>query len=236
MRVLNRGLTATVLAALAVTAACSADNNGGSGGTTSTIWTGVFQADNATDFGALQVIAATDAPAPPAALSAMAPIVATIGLNVITPAVATFSLTGTYDPETDQLAANDQGFVVAGTFDGISRLEGTWTGPGPTQGVFVSLMDNDKGGQAFCGTFTGTAGDGSFGFVVVNGVLTGNYYMSGSTTPVAVDGTVTGGTAIVLAGATTGDGTITAGDPSTATGTFTVGADTFDWTTTDCTP
>src|SRR5262245_33984393 len=235
MRVLNRGLTATVLAALALTAACSDDNSNGGGGTTSTIWTGIFQADNATDFGALQVTAATDAPAPPA-LSAMAPIAATIGLNIITPAPATASLTATYDPATDQLAASDQGFVVAGVFDGTSRLEGTWSGPGPTQGVFVSLMDNDKNGQAFCGTFTGTAGSGSFGFVVVNGILAGNYYTSGSTTPVAVDGTVTGGTAIVLAGATTGTGTITPGTPSTAAGTFTVGADTFDWTTTDCTP
>jgi len=235
MKLLNRGLTATVLTALALTAACSDDSNNGDGGTTSTIWTGIFQADNATDFGALQVTAATDAPAPPA-LSAMAPIAATVDLNVVAPAPAAFSLGATYDPATDQLAGDDQGFVLAGTFDGTSRLEGSWTGPGPTQGVFVSLMDNDETGQAFCGTFTGTAGSGSFGFVVVNGVLAGNYYISGLTTPVAVDGTVAGGTAITLAGATTGTGTITAGTPSTATGTFDVGADTFTWTTTDCTP
>jgi len=234
MKLLNRGLTASVLAALALTAACSDDSNNGDGGTTSTIWTGIFQADNATDFGALQVTAATDAPAPPA-LSAMAPIAATVDLNVVVPA-ATFSLGATYDPATDQLALDDQGYTLTGTFDGISRLEGSWTGPGPTQGVFVSLMDNDEGGQAFCGAFTGTAGSGSFGFVVVNGVLAGNYYTSGSATPVAVDGTVAGGTAITLAGATTGTGTITAGTPSTATGTFDVGADTFTWTTTDCTP
>jgi hypothetical protein len=235
MKLLNRGLTATVLAALALTAACSDDNNDGTGGTTSTIWTGIFQADNATDFGALQVTAATDAPAPPA-LSAMAPIAATVDLNVVAPAAAAFSLVATYDPATDELAGDDQGFVFAGTFDGTSRLEGSWTGPGPTQGVFVSLIDNDESGQAFCGTFTGTAGSGSFGFVVVNGVLAGNYYISGLTTPVAVDGTVAGGTAITLAGATTGTGTITAGTPSTATGTFDVGADTFTWTATDCTP
>ena len=127
--------------------------------------------------------------------------------------------------------------TLAGTFDGTSRLEGkARTGPGPAQGVFVSLMDNDETGQAFLRAFTGTAGSGSFGFVVVNGVLAGNYYTSGSATPVAVDGTVAGGTAITLAGATTGTGTITAGTPSTATGTFDVGADTFTWTTTDCTP
>lgn len=235
MRVFNRGLTATALGVLAMTAACSDDSSSNGGGTPATVWTGIFQADNATDFGALQVNASTDAPAPPA-LSAMAPIAATVDLNVVAPAAATFSLGATYDPETDQLALDDQGYVVAGTFDGTSRLEGTWTGPGPTQGFFVSLMDNDETGQAFCGTFTGTAGSGSFGFVVVNGVLAGNYYTSGSTTPVAVDGTVAGGTAITLAGATTGTGTITAGSPSTATGTFDVGADTFTWTTTDCTP
>jgi hypothetical protein len=235
MKVLNRGLTATVLAALALTAACSDDSNNNEGGTPSTVWTGIIQADNATDFGALQVNASTDAPAPPA-LSAMAPIAASVGVNVVAPAAATLSLGGPYDPETDQLAVDDQGYVLAGTFDGASRLEGSWTGPGPTQGVFVSLMDNDGSGQAFCGTFTGTAGIGSFGFVVVNGVLAGNYYLSGLTTPIAVDGTVAGGTAITLAGATTGTGTITAGSPSTATGTFDVGADTFTWTTTDCTP
>ena len=234
MRVLNRGLTASVLAALALTAACS-DSSSSGGGTPSTVWTGIFQADNATDAGALHITAATDAPAPPA-LMANAPIAATIGLNITAPAPSTVSLTASYDPATDLLAASDQGYVFGGAFDGTSRLEGTWSGPGPVQGVFVSLMDNDGNGQAFCGTFTGTAGDGSFGFVVVNGVVAGNYYTSGSATPIAVDGTVTGGTAIVLAGATTGTGTITAGSPSTATGTFTVGADTFDWTTTDCTP
>ena len=148
MRVLNRGLTATALAALALTAACSSDDNNNGGGNPSTVWTGIIQADNATDFGALRVTAATDAPAPPAL----------------------------------------------------------------------------------------SAGDGSFGFVVVNGVNIGNYYLSGITTPVPVDGTVAGGTAITLAGATTGTGTITAGSPSTATGTFDVGADTFTWTATDCTP
>jgi hypothetical protein len=121
MKLLNRGLTATVLAALALTAACSDDSNNGDGGTTSTIWTGIFQADNATDFGALQVTAATDAPAPPA-LSAMAPIAATVDLNVVVPA-ATFSLGATYDPATDQLALDDQGYTLTGTFDGISRLE-----------------------------------------------------------------------------------------------------------------
>jgi hypothetical protein len=208
MRLFNRGLTATALGVLAMTAACSDDSSSNGGGTPATVWTGIFQADNATDFGALQVNASTDAPAPPA-LIAMAPIAATVDLNVVAPAAATFNLGATYDPETDQLAVDDQGYVVAGTFDGTSRLEGTWTGPGPTQGVFVSLMDNDETGQAFCGTFTGTAGSGSFGFVVVNGVLAGNYYTSGSTTPVAVDGTVAGGTAITLAGATTGTGTIT---------------------------
>ena len=91
----------------------------------------------------------------------MTPIAATVDVNVVAPAAATLSLTGTYDPETDLLASSDQGFVFGGTFDGTSRLEGTWSGPGPTQGVFVSLMDNDQGGQAFCGTFTGTAGSGA---------------------------------------------------------------------------
>jgi fibronectin-binding autotransporter adhesin len=235
MKVLNRGLTATALAALALTAACSSDDNNDGGGNPSTVWTGIIQADNAAAFGALQINAATDAPAPPA-LSAMAPITASVGLNVVAPAAATLSLGGTYDPATDQLAVDDQSYILAGTFDGTSRLEGTWSGPGPTQGVFVSLLDNDGTGQAFCGTFTGTPGSGSFGFVVVNGVLAGNYYTIGSTTPVAVDGTVAGGTAITLAGATTGTGTITPGTPSTATGTFDIGADTFTWTTTDCTP
>jgi hypothetical protein len=234
MKVIQRGLTATVLAALVLIAGCSDDDNNGGGGSTSTLWTGILQADNATDFGAMQAIAATDAPAPPA-LSAMAPIAATVTLNNVAPTASTVSLTGTYDPATDLLAVSDQGYVFGGTFDGVSRLEGTWSGPGPTQGVFVSLKD-DGSGQAFCGTFAGTPGSGSFGFVIVNGVLAGNYFTSGSNTPVAVDGTVTGGTTITLAGATTGTGTITQGSPATATGTFDVGADTFTWTTSDCTP
>jgi hypothetical protein len=239
MKAINRGLMATVLGIAALTAACSDDdNNGGGGSGTTTSWIGIFQADNATNFGSETITANTATPAPPMANgrlepSASAPIAATVDYNQTQPVVSALTLTGTYDPATDALAVTDQGYTFTGGFDGTSRLEGPWTGPGPIQGVFVSLMD-DGSGQAFCGTYTGATASGVVAFVVVNGILAGNAYQSGSTVADAVDGTVAGTTIAFTSGTATGVGTITG---TSAAGTVDAGGGvTFTWTATECTP
>ena len=165
--------------------------------------------------------------------SASAPIVATVDYHQTQATATDLTLNGTYDPATDALAVTDQGYTFAGGFDGTSLLEGTWTGPGPIQGVFVSLMD-DGSGQAFCGTYTGATGSGVVGFVVVNGILAGNAYDATSTTPTAVGGTVAGTTVAFTSGTAVGTGTITG---LSAAGTVDAGGGvTFTWAADDCTP
>ena len=84
--------------------ACSSDDNGGGGGAGTTSFVGTVVGEN-NESGSLAIDIAGTALAPPASLTTMssAALTATGTLTLVTPAAGTQTLSGTYDPATDEL-------------------------------------------------------------------------------------------------------------------------------------
>jgi len=114
-------------------------------------------------------------------------------------ATATIALTGTYN-SSGAVSASGGGYTFDGTYDGSSRLAGTFTGPTSSSGTFLTERATSNP-MAFCGPFTSTNAQG-------NGIF--NVTLSGSTLFGAA--TAAGGTVFAL------DGTIVAGDNGTGSG------------------
>lgn len=211
--------------------ACGGDGDGGNGpgnGTTTT-FAGVISQDDGLASGSVEFVVETATPAPPAG---SANLVAPVNLTGTLKLGGTVSLTGTYDPNTSLLSATGGGFTLDGGFDGTSRLEGTWTGPGGKTGTFVTTRGNSP--TAFCGTYDedddGSV-DGTFSFVIYGNQLAGERYAITGGPSVPLDGVVNNnniqvyfpGTQVVLAVGTRNGNSVsgTFDDQQGTTGTWT---------------
>jgi hypothetical protein len=184
--------------------ACGGDGDGGGGpggGGGSTTFTGVLSQDDGSGTGSVEFTVQTGSPAPPAGFAGVRDpvnVTGTVKLN------GTTSVNGDYDPDTGQLTATGGGFIFGGFYDGTSRLEGGWTGPGGTSGTFVTTKGNSA--SAFCGTYDeeddGSV-DGTFSFVISNGSLLGERYAAGGGAPVPLEGVVNGNSITVYFPGTT---------------------------------
>jgi len=107
-------------------------------------------------------------------------------LKVVTPAVDTQALTGTYNTGTKALNASGGGYTFSGVFDGTNRLEGSMSGT--ASGTFVTTKDDNNSNVAFCGTFTGSD-DGVWNFTIDGTSIVGSYTTSSGSVG-ALDGTI----------------------------------------------
>jgi len=114
---------------------------------------------------------------------------------------ATIALNGTYNTSSRAVSASGTGYAFDGTYDGSSRLAGTFTGPTSSSGTFLTERATSNP-MAFCGPFTSTTLGGE------NGIF--NVTLSGSTLFGAA--TAAGGTVFAL------DGTLLPGDNGTGSG------------------
>jgi hypothetical protein len=169
---MKTALQALALVTLVLAGACSSDNSGGGG--TSTTWLGLVLGSDGVESGSLTVTAQTASPAmgrPGGGIALAEGDVSTAGIyKRVTPSAATVNLSGTYNPGTDQLLVSGGGYTFTGAFDGQSRLGGTFTGP-TGDGNFVTEV-NTGNAQTFCGSFSGDD-SGTWSFVVTNGEVHG---------------------------------------------------------------
>ncbi|HUL69555.1 MAG TPA: hypothetical protein VLT17_04865 [Gemmatimonadales bacterium] len=221
---MKTALRALALVALVAASACTSDSkSSGGGGSTTTTWVGLVQGSDGVESGSLSVTAQTASPAmgrPGGGISLAAGDVTATGIyKRVTPTAATVDLSGTYNPDSDQLDLAGSGYTFTGGFDGQSRLEGNFTGPNG-DGNFVTEKQTGSA-QVFCGTYSGDD-SGTWSFVVSNGTLHGQAQSDvEGVAAIPLDGTVNsqghvtiyapGSTTVVLA---TGDvtGTSASGD------------------------
>jgi hypothetical protein len=205
---MKTALPALALVALVAAGACTGDSNGGGGGgATTTSWVGLVQGSDGVESGSLSVTAQTASPAmgrPGGGISLAAGDVTATGIySRFDPNPGTVDLSGTYNPDSDDLSLAGSGYTFTGTFDGQSRLEGNFTGPSG-DGNFVTEKD-DGSGQVFCGDFTGDD-SGTWTFVVINGQVHGQAQSSTPDSPaIPLDGVVNaqGQVTIYVPGSTT---------------------------------
>lgn len=202
------GRLLALASALTLAAACGGDGDGGGGpNNNQTTFTGILSSDDGQSSGAVEFVAETGSPAPPAGAAAL---VAPVNITGTVTFGGTFTVTGTYDPATGDLTASGGGFSFTGTYDGNGGLTGTWTGPGGLSGTFVATSGNAP--AVFCGTYDedddGSI-NGTFSFFITGSSITGEAYPQ------------SGGGVIPLGGTANGNGnlTITTQGQTIATGT-----------------
>jgi hypothetical protein len=110
------------------------------------------------------------------------------------------ALSGTYDDQTKDLTLTGGGYTLAGSFDGVDRLEGAFSGPG-TSGTFVTAK-RQSGTAAYCGTFTGDD-DGTFSFTVSGGKVLGTAVSTSGSAAIPLDGVKSGGAITIYVPGTT---------------------------------
>ena len=196
-------------------AGCSKDENGGGRvigppGTPSTQMTGVFL--NTSVGGLLDVTIETSPLAPtwrpPAAAGgsrgdAAVPGVSAFG-TMSPDGGGTVNLTGTYDPDTDSLYLNGQGYALAGLYlpsGAPPRLQGRFSGP-LGNGSFLVMAGSRTQVRTFCATYEN--GDatlwGALNFAISGTSLAGFEVEDGDTVVVALSGSSSGtGTTRALA-------------------------------------
>jgi hypothetical protein len=182
--------------------ACGGSSGGGGGAPKTSTFVGVVSANDGSTSGSISFTIQTGAPAPPAVTgpSLTSPVNATGTLSL---GGSQTALTGTYDPDTDILAAAGGGYSFGGGFDGVDRIEGQWAGPGNTSGTFVTTQSTAA--VSFCGTYAAAdqTDAGTFSFVISGTTLRGEAVSSvdGSLTP--LDGVVNGNTITIYLPGTT---------------------------------
>ncbi len=191
--------------AAAGTGACS-DGGGGSGsGGNTTSFLGIISTDDGQKSGELSITIQSGSllvEAPTAA--SLSTFTATGSHKLAGTAVA---LSGNYDDQTGDLTLTGGGYTLAGSFDGVDRLEGAFSGPG-LSGTFVTAK-RQSGTAVYCGTFTGDD-TGSFSFTVSGTKVLGTAVPTSGGAPIPLDGVRTGtgitiylpGTSLVLASGT----------------------------------
>jgi hypothetical protein len=107
-----------------------------------------------------------------------------------TPSGATLNLSGTYNPANNTLSVSGSGYVFTGTYDGQSRLDGTFTGP-TTNGTFVTLQGAELA-EAFCGTYSGDD-SGTWSFIIQRTAIRGQAQSSTEGSPIPLEGVVAHG-------------------------------------------
>jgi len=190
---MKTALRALALVALVAAGACTSESTTGGGGGTTTTWVGLVQGSDGVESGSLSVTAQTASPAmgrPGGGISlAAGDVTATGTYKRVTPTAATLDLSGTYNPDGNSLDLAGSGYTFTGSFDGQSRLEGNFTGPGG-DGNFVTEKDTGAA-QVYCGTFSG--GDsGTWSFVIQDGEVHGQAQSSTGGGAIALDGIVSG--------------------------------------------
>ena len=186
---------ALALVPLVAAAACAGDSaGGGGGGANSTTWVGLVLGSDGVESGSLTVTAQTASPAvgrPGGGISLAPGDVTAIGIyKRVTPSAATLDLSGTYNPDSDLLDVAGNGYAFTGTFDGQSRVTGTFTGP-TTGGNFVTEVSTGTA-QTFCGSYSGDD-QGTWSFVVSGGEVHGLAQSSTSgLPPIPLNGIVSG--------------------------------------------
>lgn len=194
--------------ALVGTGACSdggGNGGGGGGGGNTTSFLGIMATDDGQKSGEVSITIQSGSlliEAPTAA--SLSAFTATGSHKLEGPAVA---LSGTYDDQTKDLTLTGGGYTLAGTFDGVDRLEGAFSGPGAS-GTFVTAK-RQSGTAAYCGTFTGDD-DGTFSFTVSGGKVLGTAVPISGGAAIPLDGVKSGsaitiyvpGTTLVLAAGT----------------------------------
>lgn len=192
-RVLRLGARALLMAGAVGLAACGGgDGNGGGGpGGSTTTFSGIVSPDDGSPSGSIFLVVQTANPAPPAPTgpSVRDPVNVSGTLKF---GASTTSLTGTYDPDQDVIAATGGGYDFAGGFDGNNRLEGFWAGPGGSTGTFVTT--NGSNAVVYCGTYAADdqSDSGAFSFVVTGNQLLGEAVSDQGGGTIPLDGSVSG--------------------------------------------
>jgi hypothetical protein len=180
------------LAVLTLLAACGDSGGSNNGGGNSSTFTGVISDDDGSASGAVEFTLATATPAPPSVTGPALVAVNATG-KVKFNGQAEVALTGTYDTDTQVLAATGGGYTLGGTFDGADRLEGAFSGPNNTSGSFVTTRAANA--TSFCGTYAADddSDNGTFSFVISGSNVRGEA-RSVDGTVIPLDGTISGTT------------------------------------------
>jgi len=186
------GLLAVSLALGASACSDSSSGSTGGGGTSQvTRWAGLVQGNDGVETGSLGIAVLSANPSVVGASSglALAPgdITAAAVYSQGTPAQNTVNLSGTYTPGTKTLSVSGGGYTFTGTFDGQSRLNGTFTGP-TTGGTFETLEGAELA-EVLCGTYTGDD-SGSWSFIIRGTALVGQAQSSSEGSPLELEGVV----------------------------------------------
>ena len=147
--------------------------------------------------------------------------------HIVSPADATYALTGTYNTGNKAVAVTGGGYNFAGVYDGANQVQGTVSGTGA--GTFVAAKDASL---TFCGSFTG-GDNGVWNFSIDGGNIVGTATTT-SGTVIALNGTISGNAISV---ARPGGGTLASGtrNGDNASGTWDNGVgSTGTWTGAKC--
>jgi hypothetical protein len=198
MRTTLVGFLAVGLSLGALACSDSGGSSGGGGGGHTT-WAGLVEGSDGVESGSLGIAVLTTSPSVVGAGNgiALAPgdVTAAAVYNRNAPTQATVNLSGTYNPADNTLTVSGSGYTFTGTFDGQSRLDGTFTGP-TTNGTFVSLEGAELA-EAFCGTYSG--GDsGTWSFIVQGTALRGQAQSTTEGSPLSLQGVVGRGNSLTF--------------------------------------
>jgi 3D (Asp-Asp-Asp) domain-containing protein len=180
------------LALLAILAACSGDSKSGGGGGTTSSFAGIISSTDGTASGSVELTieaASLSSPAPTGpALSSPVNVTGSLKFS----GVASVGLSGTYETTTKAVTVTGGGYALDGAFDGIDRLEGTYTGPAGASGTFVTTKSTQA--AAFCGTYAANdqSDAGTFSFVITGTKVRGNAVSSVDQTLIPLDGAISG--------------------------------------------
>ena len=182
-------------------------------GATSTSFEGTISGNGVS--GDLSLKIATANPAPQGPARSQATVTAS---GTLVTGGSSVGLTGNYDTVNHAIAVAGGGWTLGGGLTSFG-LEGTFTGPGSTSGVFSTqrIGSGTDTVVVVIGTFTSTTGGpgGVFNFSIRGAAIHGNAFPNGGTTAIPLDGTYTassGAISIVNAANPTG--------PALATGTL----------------
>lgn len=233
IRLLRCSVRALTLAGAVGLAACGGgDGGGGGGGGTTTAFTGIVTPDDGSASGSIYLLVQTASPAAPVPTgpSIRNPVNVT---GTLTLSGTTTSLTGTYDPDQDVLAATGGGYDFGGGYDGSSRLEGFWSGPNSTTGTFVTARGANV--VTYCGTYAADdqSDSGTFSFALSGNTLLGEAASDQGNGTAALDGTRSGNTLTIAVNGNPGIATGTISG-NTVQGTYDNAGDTGTWTGSVC--
>ncbi len=223
---------AVALALLLAACGGGGDGNGGTGpGPTETTLAGILSATNGA-VGTLELTVAGDITAPRVAAAGGRLPAARVVLNLSgTLSLATggtVNVTGTWDTGTGAVSFTGGGYSFTGSY-ATGALSGTFTGPA-IDGVFTMTVSSGTAGvTTYCGTFTGTDGNGD----PENGLLSlavsgGQVYalLVISTSSYALTGTVSGSIVTLSIPSGSATGTISG---SSVSGSYTAGGSSGSW-------